>query len=109
MSEIKRVVLMQGGVETLDYFSRQLGEAFQELGLIPFYFDLTDGERSARRLRKFQKSGETALVTFNFEGLEREEGLFSLRDGYFWQAYRIPCFNICVDHPYWYESRFSWL
>ena len=49
------------------------------------------------------------LVTFNFEGLEREEGLFSLREGYLWQQYGIPCYNLCVDHPYWYENRFAHL
>lgn len=97
---------MQQGVETLDFFSRELGDSFQKRGLSVFYFDLTDGERSLKHLRKFQRSGETALVTFNFEGLEREEGLYSLREGYFWQAYGIPCFNITVDHPYWYENRF---
>ncbi len=107
MMELRRIILMQQGVETLDFFSRQLGDAFQKRGLSVFYFDLTSGERDAKHLKKFQKSGETALITFNFEGLEREEGLFSPAEGYLWQAYRIPCFNICVDHPYWYENRFA--
>ena len=102
-----RIVLMQGGVETLDFFSRELGEAFRSMGHGLFYHDLREGAPSAKRLKKFQKSGDTVLFTFNFEGLEREEGLFSLREGYLWQQYRIPCFNLCVDHPYWYENRFA--
>ncbi len=104
-----RIVLMQGGVETLDFFSRRLGESFQSMGHTVFYHDLREGASSAKHLKKFQKSGETVLFTFNFEGLEREEGLFSLREGYLWQQYRIPCFNYCVDHPYWYENRFAHL
>ena len=104
-----RIVLMQGGVETLDFFSRQLGDAFSSMGHTVFYYDLSAGAASAKHLKKFAKSGETVLFTFNFEGLEREEGLFSLREGYFWQQYRVPCFNLCVDHPYWYENRFAHL
>lgn len=104
-----RIVLMQGGVETLDFFSRRLGESFRSMGHRVFYHDLREGASSAKHLKKFQKAGETVLLTFNFEGLEREEGLFSLREGYFWQQYGIPCFNICVDHPYWYENRFAHL
>lgn len=104
-----RIVLMQGGVETLDFFSRQLGDAFSAMGHTVFYHDLREGAPSAKHLKKFTRSGETVLFTFNFEGLEREEGLFSLREGYLWQQYKIPCFNLCVDHPYWYENRFSHL
>ncbi len=104
-----RIILMQGGVETLDFFSRQLGDAFSSMGHAVFYHDLREGAHSAKHLKKFVKSGETVLFTFNFEGLEREEGLFSLRDGYLFQQYRIPCFNLCVDHPYWYENRFAHL
>ncbi len=104
-----RIVLMQGGVETLDFFSQQLGDAFSSMGHTVFYHDLREGGSSAKHLKKFQKSGETVLFTFNFEGLEREEGLFSLREGYLWQQYKIPCFNLCVDHPYWYENRFAHL
>lgn len=106
---IKRIILMQGGVETLDYFSGQLGASFAAAGVAVFLYDLRDPVRSTKHVRKFLKTGETALLTFNFEGLEREEELFSLRDGYLWQQYGIPCFNVCVDHPYWYENRFAGL
>lgn len=104
---VSKIILMTGGVETLDFFSKRLGDAFERHGIAPFYFDLTDAKRSTKHVKKFLKTGETVLVTFNFEGLEREEGLYSLRDGYIWQQYGVPCLNICVDHPYWYENRFA--
>ena len=58
-----RIVLMQGGVETLDFFSRQLGDAFSAMGHTVFYHDLREGAPSAKHLKKFTKSGETVLFT----------------------------------------------
>ena len=69
---MKRIVMVVGGVETLEYFSYQMGKTFVELGYQVFYYDLKNEAQSARTLRKFIRVGETALVTFNFEGLEKE-------------------------------------
>ena len=102
-----RAVLFTGGVETLDYFSLQLEKAFLERGLKTYVLDLREAEAESRRLKKFIKTGETFVLTFNFEGLEREKGLYTLRDSYLWQQYRVPVYNIAVDHPLWYENRFS--
>lgn len=101
-----RVVLFTGGVETLDYFSVQLKRAFEKRGCLTFLLDLVQAKQEAKRLKKFMKTGETFCLTFNFEGLEREEGLYSLRDSYLWQQYRVPVFNIAADHPYWYDNRY---
>ena len=63
---MKRIVMVVGGVETLEYFSYQVGKTFVEHGYLVFYYDLKDEKNSAKRLRKFIRTGETALVTFNF-------------------------------------------
>lgn len=42
MSKIERIIMFEGGVETLDYFSRQMGQAFEAHGLLVFYFNLED-------------------------------------------------------------------
>jgi glycosyltransferase involved in cell wall biosynthesis len=102
-----RVILFTGGVETLDFFSLQLKKGFEELGLSAFVMDLCRAKEESKKLKKVIKTGETFVLTFNFEGLEREEGLFSLRDSYLWQQYGVPVYNIAVDHPYWYENRFA--
>jgi len=102
---MKRIVMVVGGVETLEYFSYQMGKTFAELGYLVFYYDLKDEVTSAKRLKKFIRTGETALVTFNFEGLEKEPGVYKEGLGYVWDAYRIPCYNIVADHPYYYHDR----
>lgn len=102
---MKRIVMVVGGVETLEYFSYQMGKTFAEQGYLVFYYDLKDEVTSAKRLRKFVRTGETVLVTFNFEGLEKEPGVYREGIGYVWDEYRIPCYNIAADHPYYYHDR----
>ena len=102
---MKRIVMVVGGVETLEYFSYQMGKTFVELGYQVFYYDLKNEAQSARTLRKFIRVGETALVTFNFEGLEKEPGVYKPGLGYIWDEYNIPCYNIAADHPYYYHDR----
>lgn len=65
---IKRIVMMEGGVETLSYFSHQMAQEFQMLGYAVFFYDLKQEESSAGKLRKFIRPRETVLVTFNFQG-----------------------------------------
>lgn len=62
---------------------------------------------SAKKLRRFIKPGETVLVTFNFEGLEKEAGVYREGIGYVWDEYAVPCYNIAVDHPYYYHERLA--
>lgn len=102
---MKRIVMVIGGVETLDFFSYQMGQIFQKKGFLVFYYDLKNEEQSARTLKKFIRTGETALITFNFEGLEKEPGVYKEGLGYIWDAYQIPCYNIAADHPYFYHER----
>lgn len=104
---MKRIVMVVGGVETLEYFSYQMGKTFSEKGYLVFYYDLKDEAVSAKKLRKFIRTGETVLVTFNFEGLEKEPGVYREGIGYVWDEYRIPCYNIAADHPYYYHDRLS--
>ncbi len=104
---MKRIVMVVGGVETLEYFSYQMGKTFAEQGYLVFYYDLKDEQTSAKRLRKFVRTGETVFVTFNFEGLEKEPGVYREGIGYVWDEYRIPCYNIAADHPYYYHDRLA--
>ncbi|MBD5555149.1 MAG: glycosyltransferase family 1 protein [Roseburia sp.] len=102
---IKRIVMFRGGVETLEYFSDAMAEKFEQMGYTVFFFDLKNEEYSAKKLRKFLKPRETVLITFNFEGLEKEDGVYREGIGYIWDTYGIPCYNIAADHPYFYHER----
>lgn len=102
---MKKIVLTIGGVETLEYFSKEMGKELEKMGYAIFYFDLKNAKESAKKVRKFIKVGETALVTFNFQGLEKEEEIYREREGYLWEEFQMPCFNIAADHPYFYHER----
>ena len=102
-----RIVLMTGGVETLTYFSKELGQAFVENGYKVFYYDLKEREVCFSRLKRFLKPGETVLVTFNYIGLSGEELLYRPQYGYIWEQFQIPVYNIVVDHPLYYHNHLS--
>lgn len=102
---IKRIVMCTNGVETLDFFSEQMAGTFTTEGVKVFFHDLKNPTESARRLETFLREGETALITFNFEGLEKEEGIYHPSEGYLWDRYDIPCYNIVADHPYYYHDK----
>ena len=102
---MKKIVMFEGGVETLAYFSKQMAEQFVKMGYAVFFYNLKDEKGSAKRLRKFIKPGETVMITFNFQGLEKEDGVYSEKSGYVWDEYKIPCYNIAADHPYYYDNR----
>ena len=102
---MKRIIMFSGGVETLEYFAYQMAKQFEKMGYLVFFYDLKNEEHSAKKLRKFIRPEETVLVTFNFQGLEKEAGVYREGIGYVWDTYRIPCYNIVADHPYFYHER----
>lgn len=99
-----KIVLMTGGTETLDYFSRQLNPAFQKLGYTTFLFDQNHEEESAEALNHFLGFSDTILITFNFEGLHYDTSLFDNFGVLIWDKYNVACVNIAVDHPFYYPS-----
>lgn len=102
---MKRIVMFSGGVETLTYFSKEMAKEFEKKGYAVFFYDLKSEKRDGRRLRKFIRTGDTVMITFNFQGLEKEPGVYREREGYVWDEYGIPCYNIAADHPYYYHDR----
>lgn len=101
---MKRIIMFAGGVETLQYFSEQMAKQFKQMGYAVFFYDLKNEAYSAKKLRKFIRTGETVMVTFNFQGLEKEPGVYREGIGYLWDSYGIPCYNIAADHPYFYDD-----
>lgn len=102
---IRKIVMFKGGVETLDFFGYQMGMEFERQGISVFYFDLQNSANAVKKVKKFIRSGETIMLTFNFEALERENHIYHPQYGYVWQGYDMPIYNIVVDHPYYYHNR----
>jgi len=102
--KVKRIILFQSGIETLEYFTIQLQKAFLEMGYQILLFDLNKKEAEVRRIRKFFRTNETVMLTFNFQGIASEEFIYHKQYGYIWQQLKIPCFNIVVDHPMYYHD-----
>lgn len=101
MADTGRLVLFHSGMDTLDLFSRQLQQGFEDLGYEIFSFNLTQGARSLGLLYDYIKSGPiTAMIGFNtpFFGMRLPSGVNM------WETLEIPCVNILVDHPYWYHD-----
>lgn len=99
-----KIVLMTGGTETLDFFSRQMQPAFTRAGYKVFLFDQRFEEESAQKLASFAGISDTVLITFNFEGLQMSPCLYDPLNQLFWDSHDVICINIAVDHPFYYPE-----
>lgn len=104
-SRIERIVLFRGDIETLGFFSEQLAKAFEEKGYLTLLFDYREPEESIPKLADFCRESRTAVVTFNYIGLIEKE-TFTLPNGkVIWDEIKAPCYNIVVDHPFYYDKH----
>ena len=65
---IKKIILFTKGIETLWFFSEQMGKTFELLGYDVFYFDQCKEYRSLSDLIWFCEPGVTAAISFNYDG-----------------------------------------
>lgn len=99
-----KIVLMTGGTETLDFFSRQMQNTFVQAGYKILLFDQRYEEESAQKLASFAGISDTVLITFNFEGLQMSPCLYDPLNRLFWDSHDVICINIAVDHPFYYPE-----
>lgn len=99
---MNKVILFKKGIETLEYFSQEMGKTFEKMGLQVFFYDLEEEEKSCLEMEDFVKNGEVFAVGFNFNGLRGEEGVYDEEGRLFWKVKNIPFVNIMVDHPFYY-------
>lgn len=104
---IRKVILLTGGVETLTFFSQEIGRTLAKEGYQIFYYELKKGGAVLGRLKKFIKPRETMLLTFNFMGLSKEDEFYNLIHGYLWEQYQVDIYNILVEHPLYYHKQFG--
>lgn len=107
-SEINKIIMFTGGVETLSYFSKRMADYFVQNGKTVFFYDLKTPAISLKKVRKFIRQSDTILITFNFQGLSKEDYIYNPAvNTYIWQDYNIPCINIAADHPYYYDKQLA--
>lgn len=106
---IKKIVLFTKGIETLWFFSEQMGKTFELLGYEVFYFDQCKEYRSLSDLIWFCEPGVTAAVSFNFDGCSGEEYFIDSEGVSFFDARDILFINIVVDHPFYYHKFLPYL
>lgn len=99
---MKKIILFSKGVETLQYFSIQLQQAFEKMGYDTFLFPLEENPNHIKRLEQFAEDGNTIMLTFNFHGISQETMFYNKSGQLFWEVHHIPCINIVVDHPFYY-------
>jgi hypothetical protein len=100
---MKKIVMFIGGIETTEYFTKQLEKTFVKLGHSVFLFQLEREEEEFQRLCEFIERGNTVMITFNYHGLN-EEKVFYQGGTLFWKEWEIPCYNIMLDHPFYYHK-----
>lgn len=106
---IRKIVLFTKGIETLWYFSVQMGKTFEKLGYDVFYFDQCEHYDSLSKLLWFAEPKVTAAVSFNFDGCSGEDYLIDSKGINFFEAREIPMINIVVDHPFYYHKFLPYL
>lgn len=106
---IRKLVLFTKGIETLWYFSEQIGKTFEKLGYDVFYFDQCAQYDSLSRLLWFAEPKVTAAISFNFDGCSGEDYLIDSKGINFFEARDIPLINIVVDHPFYYHKFLPYL
>ncbi|MGN6714453.1 glycosyltransferase family protein [Anaerocolumna jejuensis] len=102
-----KLVLFKNNVETLGYFSEQMAKTFRAMGYEVYLFDYEFFYQGISDLIWFCELGKTAMITFNFIGLGKDED-FVTEDGVlFWNQREVLCLNILVDHPFYYDKDFE--
>lgn len=102
---VKRIIMLKGAVETLEFFSLQMARTFQEKGIEVFFWDLKAPFDSRRMFGEIKDYTDTVLLTFNFIGISGEAQFSCGEDQSLWEAHQIPCVCIIVDHPMYYYSQ----
>lgn len=101
---MKKIVMFDGEIETQQYFTYQMRKEFQRLGHEVYTFNLSKTSESLTGLMRFVERGNTALVCFNFHGITPGDIFLDEQDGsWFWDGIDCTCYNIVVDHPFYYH------
>lgn len=102
------LIMFKGGVETQEFFSYELAKKFDELGYSIFFYNLLTDEESFLSLKEFVQDARKLdkkifMFSFNFNGLAGEDYIYD-EGGIYWDKEDIVCFNMVLDHPFYYHK-----
>ena len=103
---MKRIILIVGSTETLEYFSLQMAKTFLDAGREVFLWDMGHPTASIEAFEKLRDPENSVLITFNFIGL-CAEGQFCVGLGNIWDEFGIEKICIMVDSPVYYYRQLS--
>lgn len=103
---MKKIIMFTGGIETQEYFTLQLARAFKDMGHPIFLYRLNEEEKDFIPLCDFIEKNNTVMITFNFHGINFEKPFYHNQQ-IFWNTTEIPCYNIVLDHPFYYNEFLS--
>ncbi len=96
----KRHIFFQGLIDTLDLYTSEFVIICKEQGAECLVLDAAHMAKEMVRLKAFLLEPVTSVVSFNNIGLHLE-----LEDGKnIWDWFRIPFYNIMMDHPFHYKK-----
>lgn len=104
---ITKLILFKNNIETLGYFSEQMANTFRRLGYEVYMFDYDYFQQGIIDLIWFCETGKTAMITFNFIGIGKDEDFIIEDRELFWNQREVLCLNILVDHPFYYDKDFE--
>ena len=108
----RTLIFIKGIYDTMDLFTDELVQAFERMGYVTFCLDAEHMEESLTQLslllgvsclkkEEGDLSEEAACITFNNMGYNLcEDQGFNL-----WEQYRIPYYDIQMDHPFHYADK----
>ena len=102
---VEKLVMFENAVETLGYFSRQLAAYFEKKGYRIFFVDYERLDDSVKLVKRFIRPEVTALLTFNFIGLSKENYCMETDGRSIWETRGLRCYCIMVDHPLYYYKE----
>ncbi len=98
----KRYILFRGLLAVLDLYTDEFVKILEGEHAECLVLDASKMDEEMLRLKAFLLSPVTAVVSFNNIGLflefDRE------KSGNIWDQFRIPFFNIMMDHPFHYKE-----
>ncbi len=102
---VEKLVMFENAVETLGYFSRQLAAYFERKGYRTYFIDYERLDGCMKKVKRFINTETTALLTFNFIGLSREDYCMEDDGRSVWETRNLKCYCIMVDHPLYYYKE----
>lgn len=96
----RRYIFFRGLIDTLDLYTDEFASIFSGQEAECLVLNAAEMEDEMIRLKAFLTEEVTAVVSLNNIGLHLE-----LEDGRnIWDWFRVPFFNIMMDHPFHYKA-----